>query len=933
LWRVVVQYRAWRERDDLVAIEVLLTNDLGRHEAGSLPKHFDPHIFAPDLTLMAPVGLFKPFVLSMLPTRDYRIDPYSLGLGVNCDTVLEEKDHVVKISTDYLPVHEQFRNRPNPIPEYEYGAPTFHELVEDPIPHLERVHEELERYADEWSNRFDDFVEQGVLTSANEEDFLLARDMFRKEVVRFAEGLRVLSENAGLLTAFRLMNESFDAYSRARPQLKAWYPFQLVFIVSNLPDFLMREDRHSSIEPPPHVLWYPTGGGKTEAYMGLIITHAFWDRLRGKKFGVTAWCKFPLRLLSMQQLSRICTLVTYAERTRKASNLIPPEVGGDPFSVGLFAGSRNSANYLDWPPDASRQTSLSRYGIPKRPNDIDSAHRFIKNNRKVDLCPICPSEGGAEPGQIVTVFDHRFPRFNHICAKCGYRLNLHVSDTETLRFLPTVVVGTIDKLAVLGRNPETKVLFGYARRRCERHGYFLHELDTCTVLRCGRELEDVSDAIDPTPSLLIQDELHFLRETLGAFDSHYETMTLAIMRRAARELSPRLGAGWKVVGSTATIEGYEEQMRHLYGRSDAVRFPVSGPVRGQQFYSCDDPSDIQRHILGFRPQNMSHIDAVMKVILSFHRVVLPLAAGEDDAWKSLGEPLSSLNDDERKTLIKRYRTSLAYALTRAECGQINKSFVQQLNPQLLKDGLPEFEDHRIRNLTGEADSDDVQRALNDLESPSEEWIQAVTATSMISHGVDLEVLNFIVFRGPPHTSSDWIQAMSRVGRVAGFPSIVVNVYNPNRERDATYYRHHKKYIEHADALIRVVPITRFSPAALRKTAPGLFYNAVAYFAAPPGVPHYYREQLKRTLPAIKDEVRGLMREYLALPTTDLDPKELRLLQELSNQLELIQHLLENPTSPENTKKAIRPMTSLREVDELVVISPQYDFRRFSRPRS
>ena len=729
------------------------------------------------------------------------------------------------------------------------------------------------------------------------------------------------------------MNEAVMRYVSSNPRIRTWYPYQLAFIVSNLPDLLLREGDSHLKEPVPQVLWYPTGGGKTEAYMGLALAHAFWDRLRGKSFGITAWCKFPLRLLSMQQLSRINALVEYAEKVRASTDAIPEENKGEPFSVGLFAGGANSTNYLDWPPKADRNTTLSRYGLPRANEKLSETHPFIRKNRKVDRCPICPSLGKSEAGKIVTEFDPKFPRFTHSCDECGHRLNLHVSDTETFRYLPTVVVGTIDKLAALGRVPETKVFFGYAKRRCPRHGYFMHELDECTVLSCGLELQDVQDGLDPSPSLLVQDELHFLRETLGAFDSHYETMTLAIMREASRELAPRLGRGWKTVGSTATIEGYEGQIRQLYGREGAIRFPVSGPVRGESFYSSEDRSEVQHFVLGFRPQNMSHVDAVMKVLLSFHRVVLPLAAGDKEAWRALGEPLASLSEERKEDLVRRYRTSLSYALTRAECGQINKSFVQQLNPQLLKEGSPTFEAHRVRNLTGELDSTDVQRALNELENPPAEWIQAITATSMVSHGVDLDVLNFIVFRGQPHTISEWIQAMGRVGRADGYPSIVVNVYNPNRERDATYYRHHKKYIEHADALIRIVPITRFSLAALRKTAPGLFYNAVSFFASPPGFHYYYRDQLKRKLPDIKERVGELMRRYLDLPEENLNPKEKRLSQELVNQIESIQAYLENPTSPESTLKSIKPMTSLREVDELVTISPVYSYARFWSRRS
>ena len=311
------------------------------------------------------------------------------------------------------------------------------------------------------------------------------------------------------------------------------------------------------------------------------------------------------------------------------------------------------------------------------------------------------------------------------------------------------------------------------------------------------------------------------------------------------------------------------------------------------------------------------------VLLSFHRVTLRLADSDDGLWKLLGEPFASMTDPQRHELIRHYRTSLAYALLKTEAGQIHKSFRGQLNQILSREGIPQFEEHRTPNLTGEADATQVAEVLNRLEVDSADWIQAVTATSIISHGVDLETLNFIVFRGQPHTVSEWIQTMSRVGRKPGFPGIVINVYNPNRERDAAYYTHHKKYIEHAENLIRTVPITRYSPEAVRKTIRGLFYNVLAY-TSPPDLHYYYRDAVKSAMPQIRGFIEATLKEYYALSGPDLSPKEARLLQTVDAELDNIIALLEDPSKDEYTKKAINPMTSLRDVDEQVPIIPDYD---------
>lgn len=929
-WRADVRYRAWqRPGEDLIHLEILLLNALKEKKSREQPKHHETHLFDPRLRVIMPADVLVFVHLRAIQEKNYRNDPFSPAIGINCDTASRVEAATITIATDSFPVHSQRRFKSRRLAAYgTAGAPTFNELEADPIPHLERVAANMETYAQEWDGSYTSRVASGELASGKEAEFQAALGEYRQEIVRFRQGIQTLRTNAELLLAFRLTNRTF---ANRGGKITAWRLFQLVFIVSNMPDFLARASQ-SHPRPRPFVLWFPTGGGKTEAYLGLSVAHAFWDRLRGKTFGVTAWFKFPLRLLSMQQFGRVAAIVEHANIVRMQASEIPSSKKGEPFSVGLHAGGGNSTNFTDFPPDASKTTQHSFETQDIRDNTSGKA-RVIEKNHKIDRCEMCASKGHARPGTVVTTFDETIPGFRHACGQCGHKYNLHVTDTETFRFLPTIVIGTIDKLAQLGREPVTKVFFGYAKRKCETHGYLLHPSDSCPVLSCGKPLAMVENCVDASPSLLIQDELHFLRETLGAFDSHYETMTLAIMERASLDMPGRHGGAWKIVGSTATIEGFEEQVAQVYGLEGAVRYPVQGPTRAGHFYAEEDSNDIQRLIVGFRPHHMSHVDAVMKVLLSFHRTTLPLAYGNPSAWAAAPATLASLTQSAREELMTRYRTSLTYALSKVECAQVNRSFVSQLNPILRAAGLPTFAEERVRNLTGETDSTDVQKALYELEDPpADRWYQAVTATSVISHGVDLEVLNFMVFRGQPNTTSEWIQAMSRVGRGPGIPSIVVNVYNPNRERDATHYRHHKKYVEHADSLVRVVPVTRFSTSALRRTAPGLFYNALAYFCAPPKAHVYFRNQVARMMATLRTEVTTLLLRYYRIPSTGGTPKQVRMREALEARIEEMLQILNDPSQPEKTLDALRPMTSLRDVDEAVTVMPSYDAARFSPRR-
>ena len=169
--------------------------------------------------------------------------------------------------------------------------------------------------------------------------------------------------------------------------------------------------------------------------------------------------------------------------------------------------------------------------------------------------------------------------------------------------------------------------------------------------------------------------------------------------------------------------------------------------------------------------------------------------------------------------------------------------------------------------------------------------------------------------------------MSRVGRKPGFPGIVVNVYNPNLERDAAYYSHHKKHLEHAETLIRNDPNTRLSPEALRKTVRGLFYNVLAFYSDP-ALRYYYRDAVKNAMPKIKTFVRDTLLDYYALVKPNPSPREARLIETLDAELDNIIALLESPNQHELTRKTINPMISLRDVDDQVLISPSYNSEFF-----
>jgi hypothetical protein len=307
--------------------------------------------------------------------------------------------------------------------------------------------------------------------------------------------------------AFQLANRVFES-SRPGGGRRL---FQLVLFVSQLPDIACLKaggpEGHAFREVVD-IVHAPTGSGKTEAYLATIVFHCFFDRLRGKTAGVTAWMRFPLRLLTVQQTQRAADVVGMAELVRRQCpdpRLSGPGVDG--FAVGYFVGKEATPNEIHAP----------------RGNDLPTPEWVAANDpearrdwSRVPRCPAC---------RTLTVevdFDPSTSRVIHRCTqpKCRFgdgAIPVYVVDNEVYRYLPCVIVGTIDKLAALGNQRKFATVLGAVDGRCSVHGYYLGE---CCQKECRdrKRLRPGRPAGLSGPSLLVQDELRLLKEGLGTFD-------------------------------------------------------------------------------------------------------------------------------------------------------------------------------------------------------------------------------------------------------------------------------------------------------------------------------------------------------------------------------------------------------------------------------
>lgn len=761
----------------------------------------DHFLFRVGLEVRARRGRIVPIEMNLGPDAyryDGRLPAYASSCGVEAQWAKDGS--IESVWSTPAPVHETYRT-----PTREHAATSFADLAEDPIPVLEQLRAGLEAYLSDpaWS--------VAGMTPEHAERKLADRRAFEEEIARFREGVRWLRKDRRLLLAFKLANRTMIRLNDRAGGYTTWRLFQLVFITCQLgalawrehdpkefPDGLWGDAEGADPTAAATVLWFPTAGGKTEATLGLIACALFYDRSRGKTRGVTAWSRFPLRLLSLQQTQRYLQFIVAADAVRQAAAGEIRDGGGDagdPFAVGFYVGEGNTPN------------SLSR--------DEATVDRLIADAKKrrelriVDECPYC----GERSVEVIPP-DRLTLRLVHACTACGRELPLHVVDTELYRYLPAVVLGTIDKLAMIGLSDKFGALLGDVDCECEAHGFGRGM--KCHERRAKDHPRDSVHPLphhlyDPSPSLEIIDELHMVREELGAFAGHYEGILAVTQQQlSARQRSDGRGVRMKVIATTATIKGEGRQCEHLFGLRSVV-VPLPGPSLEGSFYWSIDRTQPLRRFVGVLPHRFTAEMALVRILQAFHKGVRRL---ERDGSAAVAG-LENIDADRFNRLLDLYRVSLTYVTSLVDFGKLRRSMETQVNEHLRDRGVPEV---AVRELSGDTSFDDVRTTLDDLERSGGET-EAVIATSMISHGVDVARLNLMVFNGMPKSMAEYIQASSRVGR--SFLGVVFMIFNPVRERDRSHFRYHGKFHEYLDRMVEPVAINRWSRYGARKTLPGV----------------------------------------------------------------------------------------------------------------
>jgi hypothetical protein len=620
-----------------------------------------------------------------------------------------------------------------------------------------------------------------------------AEDMQRwgNELTAIEAGLEILQEShaawvargpqaaplACVFEAWLGMNEAMADFMKSRfgRDDGEWRLFQLAFIIANIPALATRMTEfkhHYSAERDDSVtlLYFATGGGKSEAFFGLLVFNLLLDRLRGKATGVTAMLRYPLRLLTIQQAQRCARVLAKAELIRRSRGY-----SGDPFAIGFWVGSGGSPNRLnargvsnvktidDFPADATSEKKL-------RENDLKYA-AAVRAWNKIPKCPFCSAD------TALRLFPKLGGTLAHVCTsiECPSNGNdwkplpFYICDEDIYDLAPSVLLGTVDKLALIGHSAATiRRVYGMLGAAPWRKTGTLRlkvptnkELDRGATA-CGcEELFPAYAAgkkvfLDPFPSLLIQDEAHLLDESLGTFAGLFESTLDAVLVHLSRALTTIVAkdsAGKrrraKVIAASATVSEPERQLEHLYQREiPASQFPHPGPSLYESFYSSPeepDHAEVERQKLtepeqrakqarlycAFMTNGKPHTATSVAILSNFHlcisRLFNDLLSGDSNKINHTRDTLvecispgplqglhkvtiASASVEDIATVIDLHRIALTYVTNKKGGDQIMAAELEETRKRHLNNGV-ELNGLDTRLITGSVEQGEIQEVV------------------------------------------------------------------------------------------------------------------------------------------------------------------------------------------------------------------------------
>lgn len=690
---------------------------------------------------------------------------------------------------------------------------------------------------------------------------------------RMEEGVQVLAEDAEALDAFRMANRAVQRAlgCRINVQEPEWRPFQLAFLLLNLAGMSdpARPDRETV-----DLLFFPTGGGKTEAYLGLAAFQMVLRRLRNPGnggragAGVSVIMRYTLRLLTLDQLSRATALVCALELERADD---PGRYGEWPFEIGLWVGKAATPNRMGRRGDnkgdtARRKTRRYKANPQANPAPIP-----------IERCPWCRTEVTADSFTLLPDADR--PRDMRVmcsdfeCEFSGERpLPVVGVDEPLYRRLPAFLIATVDKFAALPWEGPSGALLGGADR-FDSEGFH-----GPTSPGRGQKLK----APLPPPDLVIQDELHLVTGPLGTMMGLHETAVEGLCGLNATTV----GAKPKIVASTATARKATNQVQSVFARADTQVFPPPGPNRRDSFFAGIVPPDEvpARRYLGIAATGRNP-----KVIM--RRVLLALMGAVQTHFLQAGGRKNQDNPADP------YMTLLAYFNSLRELGGARRIVEEEVQNTLKGRGMrsrlgedrglfrDRTLDREVMELTSRVTTARVATAFERLGQGFHETgrVDCALATNMISVGLDVARLGLMVVNGQPKTHAEYIQATSRVGRAKDKPGLVVTLLNVHKPRDRSHYERFRHYHETFYRSVEPASATPFSARALDRGLAGVLV-ALARHSDPALTPALGAEKVLDVRSALEERLVKVFRERLEHQPISSDEERRKATQTIRNRI-------------------------------------------------
>ncbi len=773
------------------------------------------------------------------------------NVAVHAEPLPSNPDRAVRVSTRCAPTYEV----PMQTPPTKDEIPALAGLVLDmkvlaetkPADLSEKLKALPEAYA-QWIQGRKDDVDPSLKEFSNEKNRAVKNcELALKRIRQGIELLKAPDDRAA--EAFKFANEAMwlqrvhtifsEQVRRGVPadmatvdveRNRSWYPFQLAFILLNLPGItdLHHAERTDETEATADLLWFPTGGGKTEAYLGLTAYTIGLRRLQGEiegrsgEHGVAVLMRYTLRLLTLQQFQRAATLICACESIRRDRLQAGDQRwGNEPFRVGLWVGQRTTPN----------TTGQSEESIKQDHGHYSKGSMAAGSGSPAQLknCPWCGKP--INPGKDIMVqpFTSSRGRTLMYCSDllglCLFSrakspdegIPIMVVDEEIYRKLPALLIATVDKFAQMPWKGETQMLFGQVNGECPRHGFRSPEIEDAMTHNKRESLPSVkSQPHSPLrpPDLIIQDELHLISGPLGTLVGLYETAVdeMSCWMVKGKRVRP------KVIASTATIRRASSQVKQLFLRSVEIFPPQGTDVRNNFFSVQRTPSEQYpgRRYLGICAPGKRIKSAIIRSYvahLAAAQVLYEKYGKHADAWMTLVGYFNSLRElgGARRLVDDSIRALLRETVRRGLANR-KKPLLKELTSRMGATDIPDILDLLDVGFDPEDDRQrkELQKAGKDFEKPLP--VDVLLATNMVSVGVDVKRLGLMVVAGQPKTTAEYIQATSRVGRSR--PGFVCTIYNWARPRDLSHYErfehYHATFYQHVEGL----SVTPFAARAL-----------------------------------------------------------------------------------------------------------------------